>query len=254
MRKKIVAGNWKMNKTFAEGVELAREVNDYVRYKEGGEGVLVVLGTPFIHLAKVAHNITESSIMVAAQNCATEKAGAYTGEISAEMIASTGAKCVILGHSERRSYYGETSPILVKKVAQALDSKLEIIFCVGEVLEERESEKHFEVVKQQLTDGLFNLTPEQFAHVVIAYEPVWAIGTGKTASAEQAQEIHAFIRSLIVEKYGKEIADNCSILYGGSCKPSNAKELFANPDVDGGLIGGAALKVSDFKGIIDAFN
>jgi len=137
MRKKIVAGNWKMNKTFAEGVELAREVNDYVRYKEGGEGVLVVLGTPFIHLAKVAHNITESSIMVAAQNCATEKAGAYTGEISAEMIASTGAKCVILGHSERRSYYGETSPILVKKVAQALESKLEIIFCVGEVLEER---------------------------------------------------------------------------------------------------------------------
>ena len=253
MRKKIVAGNWKMNKTFAEGVELAREVNDYVRYKEGGEGVLVVLGTPFIHLAKVAHNITESSIMVAAQNCATEKAGAYTGEVSADMIASTGAKCVILGHSERRSYYGETSPILVKKVAQALESKLEIIFCVGEVLEERETEKHFEVVKQQLTEGLFNLTPEQFAHVVIAYEPVWAIGTGKTATAEQAQEIHAFIRSLIADKYGKEVADNTSILYGGSCKPSNAKELFANPDVDGGLIGGAALKVVDFKGIIDAF-
>ena len=189
-----------MNKTFAEGVELAREVNDYVRYKEGGEGVLVVLGTPFIHLAKVAHNITESSIMVAAQNCATEKAGAYTGEVSADMIASTGAKCVILGHSERRSYYGETSPILVKKVAQALESKLEIIFCVGEVLEERETEKHFEVVKQQLTEGLFNLTPEQFAHVVIAYEPVWAIGTGKTATPDQAQEMHAFIRSVVAEK------------------------------------------------------
>ena len=254
MRKKIVAGNWKMNKTFAEGVELAREVNDYVRYKEGGEGVLVVLGTPFIHLAKVAHNITESSIMVAAQNCATEKAGAYTGEISAEMIASTGAKCVILGHSERRSYYGETSPILVKKVAQALDSKLEIIFCVGEVLEEREAGKHFEVVDAQIKESLFDLSAEDFGKIVLAYEPVWAIGTGKTASPAQAQEIHAFIRSAVAEKYGKEIADNTSILYGGSCKPSNAKELFANPDVDGGLIGGAALKVADFKGIIDAFN
>mgnify|MGYP005859402177 CR=1 FL=1 len=254
MRKKIVAGNWKMNKTFAEGVELAREVNDYVRYKEGGEGVLVVLGTPFIHLAKVAHNITESSIMVAAQNCATEKAGAYTGEISAEMIASTGAKCVILGHSERRSYYGETSPILVKKVAQALESKLEIIFCVGEVLEERESEKHFEVVKQQLTDGLFNLTPEQFAHVVIAYEPVWAIGTGKTATSDQAEEIHAHIRATLAAKYGQEIADNCTILYGGSCNASNAKELFAKPNVDGGLIGGASLAVDKFMPIIEAFN
>ena len=234
MRKKIVAGNWKMNKTFAEGVELAREVNDYVRYKEGGEGVLVVLGTPFIHLAKVAHNITESSIMVAAQNCATEKAGAYTGEVSADMIASTGAKCVILGHSERRSYYGETSPILVKKVAQALESKLEIIFCVGEVLEERETEKHFEVVKQQLTEGLFNLTPEQFAHVVIAYEPVWAIGTGKTATPDQA------------------VADETSILYGGSCNAGNADAIFSNPDVDGGLIGGASLKAADFFEIIKA--
>ena len=253
MRKKIVAGNWKMNKTFAEGVELAREVNDYVRYKEGGEGVLVVLGTPFIHLAKVAHNITESSIMVAAQNCATEKAGAYTGEISAEMIASTGAKCVILGHSERRSYYGETSPILVKKVAQALDSKLEIIFCVGEVLEERESEKHFEVVKQQLTDGLFNLAPEQFAHVVIAYEPVWAIGTGKTASAEQAQEIHAYIRQVLTAKFGAA-AQETAILYGGSCKPSNAAEIFAKEDVDGGLIGGAALKAEDFLAIGKGFS
>ena len=252
MRKKIVAGNWKMNKTFAEGVELAREVNDYVRYKEGGEGVLVVLGTPFIHLAKVAHNITESSIMVAAQNCATEKAGAYTGEVSADMIASTGAKCVILGHSERRSYYGETSPILVKKVAQALESKLEIIFCVGEVLEERETEKHFEVVKQQLTEGLFNLTPEQFAHVVIAYEPVWAIGTGKTATPDQAQEMHAFIRSVVAEKYGQAVADETSILYGGSCNAGNADAIFSNPDVDGGLIGGASLKAADLFEIIKA--
>jgi len=250
MRKKIVAGNWKMNKTFAEGVELAREVNDYVRYKEGGEGVLVVLGTPFIHLAKVAHNITESSIMVAAQNCATEKAGAYTGEISAEMIASTGAKCVILGHSERRSYYGETSPILVKKVAQALDSKLEIIFCVGEVLEERESEKHFEVVKQQLTDGLFNLTPEQFAHVVIAYEPIWAIGTGKTATTEQAEEVCKAIRECIAEVYGTDTAEKVRIQYGGSVNAGNAAELFAQPDIDGGLVGGASLK-ADFGKIVN---
>ena len=165
--------------------------------------------------------------MVAAQNCATEKAGAYTGEVSADMIASTGAKCVILGHSERRSYYGETSPILVKKVAQALESKLEIIFCVGEVLEERETEKHFEVVKQQLTEGLFNLTPEQFAHVVIAYEPVWAIGTGKTATPDQAQEMHAFIRSVVAEKYGQAVADETSILYGGSCNAGNADAIFS---------------------------
>mgnify|MGYP002552498867 CR=1 FL=1 len=254
MRKKIVAGNWKMNKTFAEGVELAREVNDYVRYKEGGEGVLVVLGTPFIHLAKVAHNITESSIMVAAQNCATEKAGAYTGEISAEMIASTGAKCVILGHSERRSYYGETSPILVKKVAQALESKLEIIFCVGEVLEEREAGKHFEVVDAQIKGSLFDLSAEDFAKIVLAYEPVWAIGTGKTATSDQAEEIHAHIRATLAAKYGQEIADNCTILYGGSCNASNAKELFAKPNVDGGLIGGASLAVDKFMPIIEAFN
>ena len=250
MRKKIVAGNWKMNKTFAEGVELAREVNEDVRYKEGSEGVSIILGTPFIHLAKVAHNITEPSIAVSAQNCATEKAGAYTGEISADMVASTGAKYVILGHSERRSYYGETSEILVKKVAQALDSKLDIIFCVGEVLEEREGNKHFDVVKKQLTDGLFNLAAEQFAHIVIAYEPVWAIGTGKTATPDQAQEMHAFIRSVIAEKYGQAVADETSILYGGSCNAKNADEIFSKPDVDGGLIGGASLKAADFFEII----
>ena len=240
-----------MNKTFAEGVELAREVNDYVRYKEGGEGVLVVLGTPFIHLAKVAHNITESSIMVAAQNCATEKAGAYTGEISAEMIASTGAKCVILGHSERRSYYGETSPILVKKVAQALESKLEIIFCVGEVLEERETEKHFEVVKQQLTDGLFNLAPEQFAHVVIAYEPVWAIGTGKSASQDDAQKMCKVVRDVVAADFGQEVADKVRVLYGGSVKPENVAEYMACPDVDGALVGGASLEPESFLALLD---
>ena len=252
MRKKIVAGNWKMNKTFAEGVELAREVNEYLRYKEGGEGVSVILGTPFIHLAKVAHNVTEPAIAVAAQNCATEKSGAYTGEISAEMVASTGAKHVILGHSERRNYYGETSEILVKKVARAFENNLGIIFCVGEVLEERESGKHFEVVKAQLTEGLFNLSAEQFAHVVIAYEPVWAIGTGKTATPEQAQEMHAFIRSVVSTQYGQAVADETSILYGGSCNAKNADEIFSQPDVDGGLIGGASLKAADFFEIIKA--
>lgn len=252
MRKKIVAGNWKMNKTFAEGVELAREINNYVRYNGGNKGVTIILGPPFILLAKVADNVTESFISVSAQNCAAEKSGAYTGEISADMVASTGAKYVIIGHSERRSYYGETSPVLVKKVAQALDSRLDIIFCVGEILKERETGKHFDVVKTQLTEGLFNLSPEQFSHIVIAYEPVWAIGTGKTATPEQAQEMHAFIRSVVAEKYGEKIADDTSILYGGSCNPKNADEIFSKPDVDGGLIGGASLKAADFFEIIKA--
>ena len=251
MRKKIVAGNWKMNKTLQEGIELAKEVNSKVK-AANAKDVKVIIGTPFIHLAEVSKMVDPAVIAVSAQNCATEVSGAYTGEVSAAMVASTGSRYVILGHSERRSYYGETSPILVKKVAQALDSKLEIIFCVGEVLEERESEKHFEVVKQQLTDGLFNLTPEQFAHVVIAYEPVWAIGTGKTATPDQAQEMHAFIRSVVAEKYGQAVADETSILYGGSCNAGNADAIFSNPDVDGGLIGGASLKAADFFEIIKA--
>lgn len=250
MRKKIVAGNWKMNKTYAEGIELAREVNEYIRYKEGAEGVLVVLGTPFIHLAKISRNVTEPNLYVAAQNCATEKSGAYTGEISADMVASTGAKFVILGHSERRQYYAETSEILVKKVSRALESKLEIIFCVGEVLEEREAGNHFDVVKKQLSEGLFHLSSEDFKHITIAYEPVWAIGTGKTATSEQAQEMHAFIRSVISAQFNEEIAGDTSILYGGSCSPANADQLFSNPDVDGGLIGGASLKAADFFEII----
>ena len=236
--------------------DLAMCIEEVLRQRLQGvkneKGVWITPAFPKLIYVLDEDNITEASIMVAAQNCATEKAGAYTGEVSADMIASTGAKCVILGHSERRSYYGETSPILVKKVAQALDSKLEIIFCVGEVLEEREAEKHFEVVKQQLTDGLFNLTPEQFAHVVIAYEPVWAIGTGKTATPAQAQEMHAFIRSVVAEKYGQTVANETSILYGGSCNPGNADAIFSNPDVDGGLIGGASLKAADFFEIIKA--
>lgn len=251
MRKKIVAGNWKMNKTLQEGVELAKEVNSKVKAAKA-TGVTVVIGTPFIHLSKVSKIVDPAFVQVSAQNCATEVSGAYTGEVSAAMIASTGAEYVILGHSERRSYYGETDAILVKKVERALENKLEVIFCVGEVLAERESNKHFEVVKSQLENGLFNLSADQFSHIVIAYEPVWAIGTGKTATSAQAQEMHAFIRGVLAEKYGKEVADNTSILYGGSCNAKNADELFANPDVDGGLIGGASLKADDFLAIINA--
>ncbi|MDE5417126.1 triose-phosphate isomerase [Labilibaculum sp. DW002] len=251
MRKKIVAGNWKMNNNLQEGIVLAGQINDLVE-KAGINGVDVVIGTPFIHLTEV-NKIVGDKVGVAAQNCADEKSGAYTGEISTSMVASTGTQCVILGHSERRSYYGETSEILVKKTNLCLENKLTPIFCIGEVLEERESGKHFDIVKSQIADGLFHLSAEDFGKVILAYEPVWAIGTGVTASADQAQEMHAFIRKTLVEKYGKDVADNCSILYGGSCKPSNAKELFSNEDVDGGLIGGASLVAEDFMGIVTAF-
>ena len=251
MRKNIVAGNWKMNTTLAEGLALAKGLDEALKGKT--PNCDVIIGTPFTHLASVAAAIDTNKIGVAAENCADKEKGAYTGEVSAAMVASTGAKYVILGHSERRAYYHETPEILKTTVELALANGLTPIFCIGEVLEEREANKQNEVVAAQLA-SVFSLSAEDFSKIILAYEPVWAIGTGKTATAEQAQEIHAFIRSLIAEKYGKEIADNCSILYGGSCKPSNAKELFANPDVDGGLIGGAALKVSDFKGIIDAFN
>lgn len=252
MRKNIVAGNWKMNMTLAEGLALATELNDVLANE--AQNCDVVIGTPFIHLASVAATVNMDKIGVAAQNCADKVSGAYTGEVSAAMIASTGAKYVILGHSERRAYYNETAETLKDKVVLALANGLTPIFCIGEVLEEREAGKQNEVVFAQLAGSLYDLSAEDFSKIVLAYEPVWAIGTGKTASAEQAQEIHAYIRSTVVEKYGKEVADNTSILYGGSCKASNAKELFANPDVDGGLIGGASLKAADFKGIIDAFN
>ena len=251
MRKNIVAGNWKMNTTLPEGLALAKGLDEALKGKT--PNCDVIIGTPFTHLASVAAAIDTNKIGVAAENCADKEKGAYTGEVSAAMVASTGAKYVILGHSERRAYYHETPEILKTKVELALANGLTPIFCIGEVLEEREANKQNEVVAAQLA-SVFSLSAEDFSKIILAYEPVWAIGTGKTATPVQAQEIHAFIRSAVAEKYGKEIAENCSILYGGSCKPSNAKELFANPDVDGGLIGGAALKVADFKGIIDAFN
>lgn len=252
MRKNIVAGNWKMNKTLQEGIALAKELNEVLANERPNCDVIIC--TPFIHLASVTPLVDSAKIGVGAENCADKESGAYTGEVSAAMVASTGAKYVILGHSERRAYYHETPEILKEKVRLALANGLTPIFCVGEVLEEREAGKQNEVVYGQLAGSLFDLSAEDFSRLIIAYEPVWAIGTGKTATAAQAQEIHAYIRSVIADKYGKDVADSTSILYGGSCKASNARELFANPDVDGGLIGGASLKAADFKGIIDAFN
>lgn len=249
MRKNIVAGNWKMNKTLQEGIELAKELNTKVQTKD----TLVVLGTPFIHLAEVAKTITNPAIAVSAQNAAAEAKGAFTGEVSAEMVKSTGAQYVILGHSERRAYYGETDEILAKKVKLVLANGLKPIFCVGEVLAEREKGIHFEVVKKQLEAGLYDLSADDFGKIVVAYEPVWAIGTGKTATSAQAQEMHKVIRDFIASKYGAIVANDTTILYGGSCNPANAKELFANPDVDGGLIGGASLKAEDFIQIVNAF-
>lgn len=241
-----------MNKTLDEGLALAKDVNELL--KGADLKCDVILGTPFIHLASVAKVVDPSKIAISAQNCADKEAGAYTGEVSAAMVKSTGASYVILGHSERRAYYHETPEILKTKVQLALKNGLKVIFCVGEVLEEREQGVYFDVVKAQIESSLFELTADEFAHIVLAYEPVWAIGTGKTATPAQAQEMHAFIRKTVADKYGAEVADNTTILYGGSANPGNAKELFANPDVDGGLIGGASLKPNDFKAVIDAFN
>ena len=250
MRKKIVAGNWKMNMNLQDGVALAKEINEaLVADKPNCE---VIICTPFIHLASIAGVLDSTVVGLGAENCADKAKGAYTGEVSAEMVKSTGAQYVILGHSERRQYYGETAEILKEKVDLALANGLKILFCCGETLEEREAEKQNEVVKAELEGSVFHLDAEAWKNIVIAYEPIWAIGTGKTATADQAEEIHAYIRSVIADKYGKEVADDTTILYGGSCKASNAPELFAKPDIDGGLIGGASLKAADFKGIIDA--
>ena len=251
MRKNIVAGNWKMNTTLTEGVELAKEVNEAL--KNVSPKCDVVICTPFTHLASVAAAIDSNKLGLGAENCADHLKGAYTGEVSAPMVASTGATYVILGHSERRQYYGETSEILKEKVNLELAENLTPIFCIGEVLEQREDGTFFDVVTTQIEEALFDLSAEDFGKIILAYEPVWAIGTGKTATAEQAEEMHAHIRNVIAGKYGKEVADNTSILYGGSCKPSNAAELFAKPDVDGGLIGGAALDAASFMGIVTAF-
>lgn len=249
MRKKIVAGNWKMNTLLKDGMELAKAVEKETEDKPGD--VLVIIAPPFTHLSRIANLIAH--VRLAAQNCASEPSGAYTGEVSPEMLVSSGVEYVIIGHSERRTYFSENNELLHKKVKLALSEGLKPIYCCGEVLEEREAGKLFEVVSEQLRVGLEGLSPEEMGKVVLAYEPVWAIGTGVVATPEQAQEMHHFIRGLLGQMFGGAIAESTSILYGGSCKPSNARELFANPDVDGGLIGGASLKAEDFIAIVKSF-
>ncbi|MDR0660168.1 MAG: triose-phosphate isomerase [Prevotellaceae bacterium] len=249
MRTKIVVGNWKMNTTVKEGIQLAKAV---AAASSNVNGVKLIVAPPFTHLTLVKEALKGSNVELSAQNCANKESGAYTGEVAAKMVASTGATYVILGHSERREYYGETSEILLNKVKLALANSLKPIFCIGERLEERESSRHFEVVKAQLEEVAYQLDKTDFEKIVLAYEPVWAIGTGKTATPEQAQEMHAYIRKVLAEKFGSK-AENTSILYGGSAKPSNAKELFSKADVDGGLIGGASLIADDFIAIAQSF-
>ena len=242
-----------MNKSFSEADDLISGIMDKLEEVTLDANTQMIICPPFPFLEMASDYSDESYFAVGAQNVSDQESGAYTGEVSASMLESMELDYCIVGHSERRAYYHETDEIVARKVDQLLKHNIRPIVCCGEVLDEREANKQFDVVKKQITDGLFHLTAEQFSDIIIAYEPVWAIGTGKTATPEQAQEMHAFIRSLIAEKYGKEVADETSILYGGSCKPSNAKELFANPDVDGGLIGGASLKAEDFIGIATAF-
>jgi len=251
MRRKIVAGNWKMNMNYEEGTAFAKILDQYFRNKPPLKAEVIICA-PFIHLAGIAEIIKGGKVALGAQNCASEASGAFTGEVSAYMIKSTGAEYVIIGHSERRSYYNEDDRLLNKKSVLALNSGLKVIFCCGEVKEQREEGNHFVIVKRQLEEGLFQLGPESMKDIIIAYEPVWAIGTGLTATPDQAQEMHKYIRGLIKEKYGNKIAEDLTILYGGSCKPSNAAEIFSKPDVDGGLIGGASLKKEDFTAIVEA--
>ncbi|WP_374163497.1 triose-phosphate isomerase [Arcticibacter sp. MXS-1] len=254
MRKKIVAGNWKMNMDYTAGVSLFSEVINMVKDEVRGEQEVVVC-PPFVHLHSLSQLASQhAKISIGAQNCHQAESGAYTGEVSASMILSVGAEYVILGHSERRQYFGETNELLAKKTDIAIRTGLKPIFCIGETLEERNNKVHFDVIRKQLAEGVFHLTAEDFAKVVLAYEPVWAIGTGVTASPEQAQEVHAFIRKEVEGRYGDALAANTTILYGGSCNPKNAPELFSQADIDGGLIGGASLKSRDFTDIAKVFN
>lgn len=248
MRAKIVAGNWKMNKTLTETNALLAELSG----KLPDTDAEVMVAPTYVNLAAAVEDVKLSTIQVIAQNMHFADNGAYTGEISADMLLDIGINTVIIGHSERRAYFGETDEILAKKVIKALEKNLRVVFCFGEELEDRKSDNHFNIVASQLKNALFNLKPEAWSNIVLAYEPVWAIGTGETASPEQAQEMHAFIRKTIADEYTTEIAEAVSILYGGSVKPANAKEIFSKADVDGGLIGGAALKADDFIAIIDA--
>lgn len=253
MRKKIVAGNWKLNNTLDEGLKLSSEIANMMN-GELRDDVTVVLGTPFIHLSGVSKLASNTDkLYVAAQDCSSHESGAYTGEISVSMIESTGASHVIIGHSERREYHNETNAELATKVDLTLKTGLTPIFCCGESLDIRESGKHEAYVSEQLTESLFHLSEEEMSKVVIAYEPIWAIGTGVTASSEQAQDMHKALRAHLASKYGDSVAQGTSILYGGSCKPSNANELFSQADIDGSLIGGASLKARDFLDIIKSY-
>jgi triosephosphate isomerase (TIM) len=252
MRKKIVAGNWKMNKTFSEAEELITEIADMMEEMDF-DNLEVVLCPPYIYLELATDIAEDAPYSVGAQNISDHDMGAYTGEISAQMLIELNVAYAIIGHSERRKYYHESHVFLAEKVNAALRHGIRPIFCCGETLPEREKGEHMEIVKIQLSESLFHLTPEQFLSVVVAYEPVWAIGTGKNATPAQAQEMHAWIRKLIAEKYGETIAEETSILYGGSCNSKNARELFAQADVDGGLIGGASLDAGEFVSIIKSF-
>lgn len=249
MRKHIVAGNWKMNNDLAQTETLITEL----KKENNPSDVEVMIAPSFTNLWQAFNTLKNDTIEVIAQNMHFAESGAYTGEVSASMLKSLGIKTVILGHSERRAYFHETDEILAKKVDTALKNDMRVIFCFGEELKDRKSENQESVVESQIKNGLFHLAASAFEHIVLAYEPVWAIGTGETASPEQAQDMHAFIRKTISNKYGKEVADSVSILYGGSVKPDNAKEIFSKPDVDGGLIGGAALNAKDFFAIVNAF-
>jgi len=252
MRKKIVAGNWKMNTDYAEGISLFSEIVNIVRDEKKGDQIAVICA-PFIHLNSLS-KLGGDTVKIGAQNCHQNESGAFTGETSAKMIKSVGCEYVIIGHSERRQYFAESDALLAEKTKIALAHGLIPLFCIGETLDERNNGNFFEILKGQLENGVFGLDEADFAKVVIAYEPVWAIGTGLTATAEQAQEVHAFIRSELVYRYGEEVAEDTSILYGGSCNPKNAAELFAQKDIDGGLIGGASLKSRDFADIVKTFN
>lgn len=252
MRRKIVAGNWKMNGTREEALKLTTEIRDMIKSESTG-GVQIILAPPFVHIAAVAHIACADGIFVAAQNCSSESKGAFTGEVSAVMLQSVGASHVIIGHSERRALFNEDHKMLERKVRMALDHMLTPLFCVGEQLEQRESGNHFTVVQKQMEDSLFMLDENDFAKIILAYEPVWAIGTGKTASPQQAQEMHHHIRTLIAQRYSNVVADSLPVLYGGSCNDANARELFALPDVDGGLIGGASLNSRSFLNIVKSF-
>ena len=247
MRTKIVAGNWKMHKNAEETEDL---LNDLIDKLPNDVEARVIVAPTFVNLSSAVEHLQFTNIGVAAQNMHQAEAGAFTGEISADMLKSIGVDIVILGHSERRAYFHKTDALLAEKVNTALKHELEVIFCFGEELKDRQSEQHFNIVENQLKDGLFHLEAKDWENIILAYEPVWAIGTGETASPDQAQEMHQFIRQTIETKFGKEVAENVSILYGGSVKPENAKEIFGKPDVDGGLIGGAALKAADFSAIV----